>query len=430
LAITITNTDVTVDNQVASFEDIYQAAVTANKTQYVSKLDTSYLIKLNLRLRNNAIVADTNKSITITGQYIQIPTGCTLKLGDRRSDESTLNGCALNAPNIYNNYGFGSTVVTDSGNLYLYNSNINVFGFWSFFKGDNKVEIIDCFVDGFGRVSGPNSILKNIIFKRSHGRYGSLGTKGTIAKVENLKSFDVYTYLDATLNNTTLQCSLYHNPDFVTNLDIYYGEYSGYGTLLFVESTVGHFITTLYGTKVNGSYSFYRRANNNSFYHKYRFKPKIQLNDGSEVVGAMVTIKDKLGNTEFTGVTDQDGYIDTWLTYLRNIKDVQTNQIMTPHTITIVKNAITLTGYLYVDKNMDDFPLYLDSTSTSSESAPVDYDRIQTMISAGVTSVCSCTGIKTDLLENKISQIMLALGEEIQESQTLIQSENNITVVL
>jgi hypothetical protein len=52
------------------------------------------------------------------------------------------------------------------------------------------------------------------------------------------------------------------------------------------------------------------------------------------------------------------------------------------------------------------------------------------MIAAGATSVCSCTGIKTDLLENKISQIMLALGEEIQESQTLIQSENNVTVVL
>lgn len=433
MGITITSTNVTIDTVSVSFEDIYQAAVTAKQTATINKLNNSYLITQNIYLTNGASIVDTNKFVTVLGQYIQIPSGCTLRLGTKRTDGSTSDGCTLNAPNIYNNYGFGSTTTTNSGNLFLYQCVVNIFGYWSFFQGNNQVEIIDCFIDGFGRISGPNSILKNIIFKRSHGRYGSLSTKGSIASWTNTSVFSVFPYTDPTINNSLFQCSIYHNPDYATNVDIYYGEYSGYQTLMFVENTVGSFVTTLYGSKVDNGYSFYRRANNHSFYHKYRFHPKIQNVDGSTVSDAQVTIKNVNGVTEFTGTSDTNGYVDSWLTYLQNIINVQTNQIMTPHTVTIVKGSVTFVTSLYVNKNMDDFPLFLLPTSIINENT-IDYDKIQSIVQTSnngvVASVCACSSTNSNAVQDKISQVMLALGEDVLETQTMIQGDNGVTVLL
>lgn len=426
--ITISATDVIVDGQTATFEDIYQYAVTNNKTQYVNKLGNSYLIKTNLRLKNNATVQDTNKTILIEGQYIEIIFGSTLKLGTKRFDGSTCDGCSLSAPNILLNYGFGCTTVGNSGNLLLYNSTINIWGFWSFFKGDNLVEIIDCFIDGFGRVSGPNSILRNIIFKRSHGIYGCLSPKGVLKEMSNMSSYDsLESYHSAW--KTNFKCSLYHNPEFAPNLDIYYGTYGGYDKLLYVEDTPGKWTTTLYGSKVLGNYNIFRETTgNHSFYHKYRFKPKIQNPDGSTVVGATVEITNNKNIIEFTGTTDINGYIDCWLTYFRNIVNVNVDEIVTPHSIKITKDNKVITTSLYVNKNMEDFPLFL--LNPTNNSTTIDYDRIQNMIDNSQQVACDCVGNKLSAVEAKLSTIIVSMGDKVVETQTIIKSNNDVTIIL
>jgi len=363
MSIAITTTDVTIDNQTVTFEDIYQYAVSINKTSLVNKLGNAYLLKTNLKLQNGATVQDINKAITIEGKLIQIPTGCTLRLGERRTDLSTLNGCTLSAPNIENAYGFGATTTTASGNLLLYNSTINIFGFWSFFKGDNLVEIIDCFIDGFGRISGVNSILKNIIFKKAHGKYGGLATMGNILLMKDIYSYDVLPYYDS-YEKATVKCALYHNPQFAPNVTMYYGEFSNYESLLYVESmSSGSYTFELRGTKVTNGYSMYKEVGSKTdFKHSFRFKPKILDSNGATLMDVNVVIKDKTGAIVLNANTDNNGNIDTWLTYCKQLQTENTVTIMTPHTITLTSGDITSELKLYVNDNFEDFPMYLQQS--------------------------------------------------------------------
>ena len=372
MSITINSTAITIDSETLTFEDIYQYAVTTNRTTYIQKLGTSYNIKVDLILKNNSHLSDTNKFITVEGDLFQIEKGSSLKLGERRLDESTYDGCTLNIPNVKLGYGFGSTNVNNSGDLFLYNSTINIFGFWGFFEGNNHVEIINCFIDGFGRISGSNSIIKNVIYKRSHGRYGLMSPKGNIRKMINMSVYDSFEY-----NN--LRCSVYHNPKFAPDLDIFYGEYSGYDKLAYIEPTTAPHRLTMHGSKINGNYDIVRADNNVDFYHKFRFNPTILDNNGNEVMSVRVVIKDKNGDIVFDNTTDNNGEIDTWVTYYRDIAGGSTD-VLTPHTIEVSYDTYFNTLELFINKNYEKFPLYLSNNNSTSTGGDIDYDRIANML--------------------------------------------------
>jgi len=156
---------------------------TINDNNIVSKVyDNIYVIKCNLQLGNGSDkvrLVCKNEILTVEGEMLQIYKGSTLQLGEIEG-RATKNGCTLNIPNVKRAYGFGCVEKDKSGNLEAYESIINAWGFWGFFEGSNIVKLIDCIIDGYGRISGINSILWDNLFKRSHGKYGTISTKGDI----------------------------------------------------------------------------------------------------------------------------------------------------------------------------------------------------------------------------------------------------------
>jgi len=442
MGISITYSAITVDNVVVTFEDIYQYAVTNNQTNYISKLGNSYLITNDLIITNNATVFDTNKFITINGDLLQIHKGSSLSLGTKRVDGSTLDGCTLNMPSVKLAYGFGCTNTTDSGDFFAYGSTINIFGFWGFFSGANHVEVIDCFVDGFGRIEGVNSILKNIIFKKSHGRFGVLSPKGTINTLEKLYSYDSTVYYDAATSNN-VSCALYHNPGYAPDLDIYYGEYNGYNELAYIEPTSVKHTLRLRGSIVNNGYTIHRVNANVDFYHQYRFNPMVLKTDSSTAVGVSVIVSDVDGVEVFNSTTDQTGNVDGWITYYEDIVG-STPRIKTPHTITMTDGTITNSEKIYMDKNYEMFPLYfIDTTATTTTGGTtVDYTIIQGMLDTLKNDVCVCSdttailtavnanSTKLDTAASDLRAIKVAQGVNLAETETTIITASGTRVVL
>jgi len=423
MGITINSSAITVDNYNVSFEDIYQYAVSNNKTQYISKLGSSYEIKNNLILINNTTLTDINVFVTVLGDLIQIDKTSTLYLGEIRTNGSTLNGCTLNAPNIKLAYGFGNTTTSDSGNLFLYGSTVNIFGFWSFFSGNNHVEIIDCFIDGFGRIEGSNSILKNIIFKRSHGKYGILSPKGALNTMENMSVYSAEAYYD-NYERATVTCSVYHNPSLAFDLDILYGSYDGYEQLAYIESN-GNIRNklTFKGSEIKNGYNLYRESNNVDVYHQYRFNPTITRDDGSPWSGVAISISDVNGVVVYNGVSDMLGVIDTWITYYEDIVATGTS-IKTPHTITLTAGDKTSVNELYINKNYENFPYYFTSTTTTSTGGGCT--GLEATIMAKLDDISNAQ-IATD---NKIDNMSTATITEINENERIIKETSSFSIII
>jgi len=393
MGISISSSRITVTDDTVTFDDIYQYAVSNNKTQYINKLSNSYEITTDLYISNNGKVSDTNVFVTILGELIQIDKTSILSLGEIRPNGSTLNGCTLNAPNIKLGYGFGNTDISKSGNLFLYGSIINIYGFWGFFSGDNHVEIIDCFIDGFGRIEGVNSILKNITFKRSHGKYGVLSPKGKLKIMEKLSVYDSIAFYDS-YEHETVTCSVYCNPALAGNLEILYGSYDGYEQLAYLESVNDNTRSTLTfkGSDIKNGYELYRESDNVDVYHQYRFNPVITNADGSLASNIDITITDVDGDIVYTGSSDQYGVVDTWVTYYEDVVATGT-KIKTPHTVSLTDGNITTTNILYIDKNYENFPYYFVETPS------------------GNTGNDSCDGLEATLMDklndidNKLNNI-------------------------
>lgn len=409
MSINITNSATTIsgNNVNVSFEDIYQYALNNNKSSIINKLGTSYLIKNDLIIKNGATVHDTNKNITVEGDLLQISKGSRLHLGEKREDGSTLNGCTLNAPNLKFAYGFGNTKTTDSGDLLLYNSTINAYCFWGFFQGDNLVELIDCFVDGFGRISGNESIIKNVLFKRSHGKYGSISTKGDVKLLENIRSLDSTAYYDSG-EKANVKCAIYHNPKFAPDLTVYYGEFGGYDDVAYIEGRSGDYNLELRGTIVKNGYNLYRENNANvDFYHSFKYKTKLLRLDGSPIANAKVIIKDVNNDVVFDGVFDQYGYIDTWIKYYQDLNSKRVGEILTPHTIEVTYNDQVMTKKLYVDKNFDDIPLYFEIGQTTGSG---NCEGLEEMESRLMSAIANIESNVTTHIDNSIDN---SIGDSI-----------------
>lgn len=434
MGISISSSSITIDNTTVTFDDIYQYAVSNNATQYINKLGSSYEIKVDLLLINNATLSDVNVFVNVLGDLIQIDKTSTLSLGELRPNGSTLNGCTLNAPNIKLAYGFGNTTTTNSGNLFLYGSTVNIYGFWGFFSGDNHVEVIDCFIDGFGRIEGSDSILKNIIFKRAHGKYGILSPKGTLKTMENLSVYESEAFYDS-YEKETVTCAVYCNPILAGDLEILYGSYDGYAELAYLESVTDGTRSTLTfkGSEIKNGYALYRESNNVDLYHQFRFNPIITKADGSAAVGISITIEDKNGNVVCNTTSDQSGMINEWVTYYEDVVSTGID-IKTPHKITMTDGTITSINTLYFNKNYEMFPYYfIDTPIGSGSGGDIDYDQIQTMLNTLKDDMCLCVGEVKDVVENSsenINQVLLTLGEEVNENQTIIEGKSGTKMFL
>ena len=414
MGISFSSTEIKITNDTYTFDQIYQEAVDKNKTQYIKNLGSSYLIKNDLCVESGGI-EDENVEVTVLGDLIQIYKGAFLKLGKKRSNGSTYGSCVLKAPNIKVAYGFGHTSISKSGNLFLYNSIIDIFGFWGFFEGNNHVEVIDCQVNGFGRISGSNSILKNIIFKQSHGKYGILSPKGNLRLMMNLSVFESKT-------EGSNKCAIYHNPEFANNLTIIGGIYDGYNKLAYIESNNGGDTLTFIDSDIRGNYNFERETNNVNVFIKYTFNPVCRSMDGSRLSGVRIVARDKNGDVAFDATSDQYGMINEKITYFKSDKD-NNEETLSPYTMTITKDSININRTFQMDKPLLEFPLYIAADGESSSSC--DDAAILARITEAQDKVMS----KLTNLDSGLRQIIANVVEEVNENQTIIQ-ETGFTITI
>jgi len=426
MAISIEGNTITVDNMVnIKFLDIYNYTISVG-SNIIQKLSNTYLIAGNLILQNGTYLYDIDVSITITGELFQIKKGCTLKLGQISSTGRTTHGCILTLPNVLQEFGFGSVVTNDSGNLLAYESMINAYGYWSFFEGTNHVELIDCIIDGYGKISGSNSIIKDNTFKRSHGRYGTLIYIGSIKEYINntIDSAEPYIEDDGYIANmVTLE-----NDDTPDILEIYYGEYNEYNNLLYVLDTVYDYDIIMYGTKINNGYNITRTdVNKNSFYHKFRFNPIFQNDQGLIVTNIPIKIYDKYNNIVYDGLVDGSGCIDQWITYYQDLAGTPEGDILTPHKIEILYNEITINSIIYIDRNMEDFPILLYTCNSISVQ---DSAVIQNITTASQDTILYTITTQLTNIDSNLRQIMLGVGKDIKELPTIIERPNGQKMLL
>ena len=418
MSISISSTEVKITDNIYNLQDIYDYADDHNKTQYVKKLGNHYEITVDVRIESGAI-EDSNITLTVLGELFQIHKNAHLKLGKVREDLSTYDGCYFNMPNVKNGYGFGHTTKSNSGNLYLYGSNIDIWGFWGFFNDDNtKVEVIDCQVNGFGRIEGTSSILKNINFKQSHGMYGILSPKGQLDINENLSVLEC-------LPHNGNNCGVYHNPQYANNLIITGGIYDGYDDLAYIESTSGGDQLRFIDSEIRNGYSMNRESNNVDFFHDFTFNPTIRDNSGNFLSGVRCIINDVNNNEVFNNLSSPTGEISTTLNYYFQDRDGN-ETYNTPHTIIISKDDIVSTYEITMNKPLTNFPLYLvEAGSSSGEGDSCDCSNIQTINDNFEARI----NTKLNLMESGIRQLIGNVVDEVNENETYFK-ESGFTIMM
>lgn len=427
MGISITEDAVIVDGGRYDFYDLYIAAWRIGSA-VVQRLSNTYLITTNLILQNNAYVSAVNTNITITGSLLQIRSGSTLKLGQLKGNGRGKMGCILTMPNVLTEYGFGSIITDDSANLLAYASMINAYSYWSFFAGDNRVELIDCIIDGYGKISGPNSRVRNTTFKRAHGKYGSLIYTGTIKEFRDIDIDYVESYEDDMEDGGSNFLFDIRESTDEENLEIFYGKYSGYSKLLNIMDSMYDFDIIMYGTTVENGYNIEREnSNRNSFYHKFRFSPRMQTSDGLVITHAPVKITNKLGEVEFEGETNSEGYIDCWLTYYRDLAGPSPGDIITPHKVEITHEGKTVIAVIYVTRNMEEFPILIRPSEEVHVGGGCDIDA--DAIRAIVEDVHHDTNANVQTLVGEMQKVILAMGEQIKEGQTVIKGRGQKMVL-
>jgi len=420
MSIDISSTEIVVTEDEYSFLDIYDYAKNNNKTDYIKKLGNSYEISVDLRVKDSGKIRDSSVSITVLGELIQIHKGCSLTLGKKRENQSTYDGCILNAPNIKTGYGFGCTDKNDSGDLFLYGSVINVFGFWGFFSGDNHVEVIDCSVDGFGRIEGEKSILKNISHKRSHGKYGILTPKGTILECSNLSVSD-------SIESNGNRCSVYHNPKYAGNMTVIGGSYSGYDKLAYIEDTSGGDQLVFIDSVISNGYSLERETDNVDFFHKYTFNPVFMDDKGSKLGDVKVTCVDKDGNEVFSASSNQDGEISETLVYYFSDRNGKDENYPNPYSFEIEYNDISLKRKLWIEQPYKKIPFFIANEGSSSTSNDAcSCDDIQNKLSLLESTILD----KLTTVESNIVQFASEITDDLSENHSSIENNKETFIEL
>lgn len=418
MGITFSNGSIVIDNMQLSFTDIYNASVN-NRWNVVSKNGTKFQIDANIILQNSTYLYDTSKTITVTGNLFQVPSGCTLRLGEKYSATSTGNGCSLLLPNILFEYGFGGLNPNDSGNLLCYGSTIEAYGYWSFFKGNNVVELIKATITGYGKISGSSSIVTTVTFKKAHGKYGILKWDETIFGCTGMiiTATDDYEESQNLPNLDTGVVAL-----DATGISVNYGDYYGHSDLLYVLDNRYNLPITLYGSIVTNGYNLnFTIPNRNTFKHKFKFKPRIQDAYGTVLYNAHVIIRNRLGEIEFDGVVDGSGYVSTWLTHYQCLAGQGVGEILTPHTIEISHADKISTTTVYVDGNMLNIPLTVNSQQNSTVDVLTRLG-LQEELNISNDEVIN----RVDNLDSLLRQLVESLGDKVSTTTQTVKYKNGI----
>ena len=426
MAISITSTEVLLTSQVYSVVDIYNAAVEAN-SNYVTMLEDTIVIDVDVRLKDNATLKDINKNIIIKGDLFQWEKGCTVEFGEKLPTGQVINGCKITMPAPKGAYGFGNKTTGESGNLKLYGCTVDIFCFWSLFAGDNKLDIIGNYINGYGRLSGIDSVFKHNKIKRAHGRYAAFALKGSIK--ENYDN-DVLASEEFTgsSDHVTTKSVIYHNPKYSANMEIVNTTFDGYDHLAFIESTSGGDSLTCLDCDIRQGYNIFRETDNVDFFQYFTFAPKLVDLNGNEIVNANVKCYDSSNTVLFETTSDVNGLINERVLYYFQDRDGSTEKYTGKVFIEITSGDITIKLPFNINKPFKDFLIFVyegDSGSGGGSGAEVDYDRIQSMIDAN----CECVSDKLNIVENKVSTVLIALTDDIAEGQTILKGSGDVMVV-
>ena len=374
MPITISTTEVLIDAENITFEDLYQEAVTQGLTNIISKLDTHYFIDSSLHLINSATLSGVNITITINGPNCHIEHLSTLSLGAIDANGKTKDGCYFSMPNVTFNYGFGpgGRWSNTSGNLYAYASIIKVPGFWLFSTRENIVKIIDCVITGAGMLSGLDSVFKNNIIEYSDGEFGTL-----------LPSYSqVFDFSHNVVNDTRTtngkNAAFFYNPDYHRDVTIFYTEFNNYTDLINMEdsrySTINRYTITLNGCTCKNGYSAIRLDQSTRIKATFKFNPTIVDFNLVPKANLTVTLTDVEG-TSYTYTTDANGVLDEWVLFYDDPADAPATY-KNPYTINMTDGTNSATYNMTIDRNMENFTMLF----LTQFAAPVDYNRIQGML--------------------------------------------------
>lgn len=313
-----------VDNTInkVSFVDIKNAIdlqLGSEQTKIKSFGDRMFLLEPSLMIINGSFVADTEVSLTILGSRFIIDAQSSFQLGKLTDLDTTIDGAYLSMPNIaqYSNgyYSFGGGDKSNSGNIYLYGCRVDIWTFWGFFRGEEQVvHILDCVVRGFGRIEGTNTRVRNITFEEAHRVYGILSYKGDIEEYDDIviqKSTGAAFYFNHLLVN---------NPLIIKNIEV-----NNYQNLVYCSDRAdSDKVIQFLDSEINGTYSQTHNITNNILEIAYTFNP-VFTNSLFEVYqNVQIDITDELNNVVFTGLTDDNGEIDTILIIKRIEDNVET----------------------------------------------------------------------------------------------------------
>ena len=350
--------------------DIYNAV---NDSSIINVIGNSYVISSSVHLLNGSNLVDKDINLVIDGNYFTIDQGCSVKFGVKNDDGSTSNGCSIYMSNPKLAYGFGSHHKdgdkTLSGDLYVYGSLIDIWCFWGFFGGDEQVvEVENCIVNGFGRIEGTNSILKDITFTKSHSRYGVLSPKGDIKVLENLSS------------QKSSDCSVYFNPTYTSNMKIVGGVYSNYSKLVYMEDNKDDEISVIRFTdsKVLNGFEC-KWGSNTKLEIANTFNPVFVDKEGS-IVDLNVKVYDVNGEL----IVDEDsvnGEIDVELLYYKATDNDTEGSVLAPYrfAFTLADDTV-IERYLNIDVPVHKVPLIVSIDQVSSGGSDVDLSALEQLI--------------------------------------------------
>lgn len=383
MGISKNSSSITISGGVYTFDEIYNYI---SSSSYIEKHDNYYKIKKKFYLKNNASIIDSNVTLLFTGSVLQIEKGSTLELGSISNGVISGN-CSIAMSNPDFAYGFGNKTTTNSGNFKMYGGIIDIPCFWGFFEGTNVIELIECkIINGFGRVSGSTSILKNTVVMRSHGRYGGISTSGDVSVYEGM---DVMSST-ATNDNTfgLLRNACYYNPKYSTEVVYTNAIFQEYDTLLFMENNHLGNKATFIDCDIRGNREISGPTTDITLYEKYTYNIVLYSNDGGVINNANIVITDNLGTEVLNDITSSVGELSTQIT----VGTTDANNTITnygPFSVVVTSGIKTMSYVLDISKPMIDIPVVF-TEDVSGSGGSIDYNIIQQMLDNTKDQICDC----------------------------------------
>lgn len=282
--------------------------VTYDWSGCIKKCENGFIIDCSVRLKEGTHLWSHNQFIRINGPLFQIEPFTSFRMGQKTYEGQHKNGGYLYMPNPALAYGFGGNDLyedaTRSGDVFLYDSRIDVSCFWGFFAGQNqRVEIERCNINGFGRVEGSTSIVDNVYFTESHPRYGVLSPKGELKKYANitvLKSQD---------------CAVYFNGALSNDMILRGGKYDNYKKLVFAEPTDQRLVEndktiSFIDADIPSKNYEMSYGKNTHITINFTFNPIIVDKDKRVLSNLFVCIQNKQEEIVWEGYTNASGQID------------------------------------------------------------------------------------------------------------------------